>query len=175
MMVVGVANESHPDGICSPATLTRIFQLTQEIRGIDGVLPNEARFRLDPAHYGVGADTPFMGDFLTDGVLDDVAIDARQVLLVLHAARRLDIRARRQVLTWGTGDLLSLNDPFPKDWQSFFIGRDDEYLKAPSNSVELAAYSAVNLDLAWTPAIAPDGYITGERRRLFQPVHSQRI
>ncbi|MFW6031595.1 MAG: hypothetical protein ACOC9T_03300, partial [Myxococcota bacterium] len=32
----------------------------------------------------------------------------------------------------GTGDLVFLNDLFPKDWRSFLLGRDLDYLKAPS-------------------------------------------
>ena len=72
--------------------------------------------------------------------------------------------AGRQVLTWGTGDLLFLNDLFPKDFVSFFIGRDDEFLKAPSNSLKFSSFArAANLDLVWTPIFASDRYITGER------------
>jgi hypothetical protein len=136
----------------------------------DDLLLNEARFRLDLAHYGDRADMLFKGDFLADGVLSDVEIDIRQVMIVLRAAHWLDVRAGRQVLTWGTGDLLFLNDAFPKDWQSFFIGRDDEYLKAPSNSFKFTFYSALNLDLVWTPAFTPDDYITGERLSYFNPL-----
>jgi hypothetical protein len=133
------------------------------------LLANEARFRLDLAHYGDRADVLFKGDFLADGVTDETLIDIRQALLVARAARWLDLRVGRQVLTWGTGDLVFLNDLFPKDWQSFFIGRDDEYLKAPSTSFKLTFYSGVNLDLVWTPAFEPDRYITGERLSYFNP------
>ena len=139
----------------------------------DDILLSEARFRLDLAHYGDRADMLFKGDFLADGVLDDVLIDLRQAMLLLRAARWLDVRAGRQVLTWGTGDLLFLNDLFPKDWQSFFIGRDDEYLKAPSNSFKFTFYSAVNFDLAWTPVFTPDNYITGERLSFYNPFTSE--
>ena len=38
MMVVGVVNESHPDGIYNPTTLTRVHELTREIQKIDGVI-----------------------------------------------------------------------------------------------------------------------------------------
>jgi hypothetical protein len=136
----------------------------------DDLLLNEARFRLDLAHYGERADALFKGDFLADGVVDDVLIDIRQALLVIRAAKWLDARAGRQVLTWGTGDLLFINDLFPKDWQSFFIGRDDEYLKAPSNSFKLTFYSGVNFDLVWTPTYTPDRFITGERLSYFNPM-----
>jgi hypothetical protein len=33
------------------------------------------------------------------------------------------------IITWGVGDLLFINDVFPKDWESFFSGRPPEYLK----------------------------------------------
>ena len=36
-----------------------------------------------------------------------------------------DLKIGQQVLTWGTGDYVFLNDLFPKDYQSFFSGRDD--------------------------------------------------
>jgi hypothetical protein len=105
-----------------------------------------------------------------DGILDDVVIDIRQALLLMRASKWLDVRAGRQVLTWGTGDLLFINDMFPKDWQSFFIGRDDEYLKAPSNAFKLTFYSGVNFDFVWTPTFSPDRYITGERLSYFNPM-----
>ncbi len=58
----------------------------------------------------------------------------------------------RQILTWGTGDLVFINDLFPKDWVSFFIGRDVEYLKAPSDALKVSAFSSwANLDLVYTP------------------------
>ena len=82
----------------------------------------------------------------------------------------------RQVLTWGTGDLVFLNDLFPKDWVSFFAGREDEYLKAPSNAIRATWYSdVVNVDVAWTPVFEPDEYLTGERFSFFSPLAGQRI
>jgi hypothetical protein len=139
----------------------------------EDVLLNEARFRLDLAHYGDRADMMFKGDFLADGVLDEFLLDIRQAMILLRAASWLDVRAGRQVLTWGTGDLVFLNDMFPRNWQSFFIGRDDEYLKEPSNSFKFTFYSAVNFDFAWTPVFTPDTYITGERLSYYSPFTGQ--
>lgn len=77
--------------------------------------------------------------------------------------RVFDVKVGQQVLTWGTGDYVFLNDLFPKDYQSFFSGRDDEYLKAPSASIKLSGYwQAVNLDIVVTPKFEPDVGITGE-------------
>jgi len=67
-------------------------------------------------------------------------------------------------LAWGTGDLVFINDVFPKDWQSFFIGRDVEYLKAPSDAVKVSLFSEfANLDIVYTPQFDPDRFISGER------------
>jgi len=41
MIVVGVVNESHPDGIFNPTTLTRVHDLTREIQKIDGVIRHD--------------------------------------------------------------------------------------------------------------------------------------
>jgi hypothetical protein len=41
MMVVGVVDESHPDGIYNPTTLTRVHHLTEEIQRIYGVIRQE--------------------------------------------------------------------------------------------------------------------------------------
>jgi hypothetical protein len=75
------------------------------------------------------------------------------------------------VLTWGTGDLVFLNDLFPKSWVSFFSGRDDEYLKAPSDAVRATWYhAAINLDVVYSPRFEPDDYLTGERFAFFSPL-----
>lgn len=112
----------------------------------------------------------FKGDLLADSIDDDLAVDLRDVSLTFSPRDRLDVKAGRQVLTWGTGDLLFLNDLFPKDWVSFFAGRDDEFLKAPSTSLRLTQYTdSVNVDFAWTPKFKSDNYISGERFSYFSP------
>ncbi len=115
---------------------------------------------------------------VTDLIFDDVAdhhtevdlnegngfIDLRQANLAFTPVAFLDVKAGRQILTWGTGDLLFINDLFPKDWVSFFIGRDTEYLKAPSDAVKAALYTpAINVDVVYTPRFDADRYISGKR------------
>ncbi len=86
-----------------------------------------------------------------------------------------DFKIGQQVLTWGTGDYLFLNDLFPKDYQSFFSGRDDEYLKAPSFALKLSGYfNWVNLDFVVTPRFTPDNFINGEYYSFFNPQFPQR-
>ncbi len=130
----------------------------------------EARFRLDLSHYSDRADLLFKGDLVADAVAGDVEIDIRQLLIALRAAKWLDVRLGRQVLTWGTGDLIFINDRFPKDFVSFFVGRADEFLKAPSNSAKFTFYAPpLNIDIVWTPIFTPDETITGERLSFFDP------
>jgi len=114
-----------------------------------------------------------VADFLYDPVLNDNAVDLedgsgwfdlRQANVLLRPANFMDLKIGRQINTWGTGDLLFINDLFPKDWNSFFIGRDDEYLKAPSDSIKTAFFSEpVNLDLIYSPRFDSDRYIDGRR------------
>ncbi len=83
----------------------------------------------------------------------------------------VDVKLGRQILTWGTGDLLFINDLFPKDWQSFFIGRDEEYLKAPSDAVLFSVFPGVfDINLAYMPRFDPDRYISGERLSYWSPL-----
>ena len=90
--------------------------------------------------------------------------DLRQANIVITPVSAVDMKIGRQILTWGTGDLLFINDNFPKDWQSFFCGRDVEYLKSPSDAVKGSFFTDfVNIDLVYTPQFDPDRYITGNR------------
>jgi hypothetical protein len=100
----------------------------------------------------------------------DGALDLREASILYRAASWADVKAGRQILTWGTGDLIFINDLFPKDWNSFFIGRDLEYLKAPSDGVKVSFYTAsANLDVAYTPKFDPDRYIDGRRISYYHP------
>jgi len=88
----------------------------------------------------------------------------------------LDLKLGRQVLTWGTGDLLFVNDLFPKDWVSFFVGRDDEYLKAPSDALRVGLFSdVVAVDLVYTPRFDADRFVRDERLSFFDPLQGSQV
>jgi len=107
-------------------------------------------------------------DLYADGVEHGVHGELREALLDLSPSENTDLRVGQQILTWGTGDLLFINDLFPKDWVSYFAGRDDQYLKAPSASAKLSYYNdRANLDLVWTPRFTHDRFIDGERFSYF--------
>lgn len=116
------------------------------------------------------------GDLLFDDVLQQTDVNTKELNIAFSPLNNLDVKLGRQVLTWGTGDYVFLNDLFNKDWQSFFSGRDDEYLKSASDSVRMTSYwRDFTLDLAWTPDFSPDNYLTGERFSFYSPILKRNI
>ncbi|BCG64251.1 MAG: hypothetical protein methR_P2024 [Methyloprofundus sp.] len=98
-------------------------------------------------------------------------IDLREANIAFSPISFLDVKVGRQILTWGTGDLIFINDLFPKDWQAFFIGRDLEYLKAPSDSLKTSFFTDyANLDFVYTPWFDADRGITGEKLSYYNPM-----
>lgn len=123
----------------------------------------EARFQAELFTYTDWAEFKYKGDAWIDGVTEQGEYETREAWVFLRPTSFLDMKIGRQVLTWGTGDLAFLNDMFPKDWQSYFIGRNDEYLKAPSDAAKVSFFlDLVSLDVVYTPQFDPDKYITGE-------------
>lgn len=140
------------------------------------LLANEARFRLALSHFTERVEIDVKSDILADAATGRTALDIRQALITLQASDALTVQAGRQIMTWGTGDLLFLNDLFPKDFVAFFIGRDDEFLKAPANAIRATWYfPEVNIDAVWLPRFTPDRYITGERLSFFDPLRGRRV
>ncbi len=124
----------------------------------------EQRLQIELSSYLDWADFKVKGDIFSDLVEEQADFDLREAFIFTRPDDFMDVKVGRQVLTWGTGDLVFINDLFPKDWQSFFIGRDIEYLKAPSDAVKVSLFSDfANLDIVYTPQFDPDRYITGER------------
>ncbi len=131
----------------------------------------EARFRLNLDATHEIASARFRGDVFADAAKGRVWFDIRDASIFVRGGSWFNMRVGRHVLTWGTGDFLFLNDLFPKDYNSFFIGRADEYLKAPSNSALVTfSINKVGLDLVWTPVFEPDRFIDGERLSFFNPL-----
>ena len=124
----------------------------------------ETRLRLDIDGDWKAIDYSLKVDGVADGVDEEFRAELREAVISFEVGENTDVRAGRQVLTWGTGDLLFINDLFPKDWQSFLIGRDEDYLKGPSDAIRTTWYGeAVTLDLVWTPVFNRDNYPDGDR------------
>ena len=124
----------------------------------------ENRLQLDLDSYLDWGDIKVKGDVFGDWVQEQADFDLREANVFVSPFDFMDLKLGRQILTWGTGDLIFINDLFPKDWQSFFIGRDTEYLKAPSDAVKISLFGDwANLDIVYAPEFDPDRFISGER------------
>jgi hypothetical protein len=124
----------------------------------------ENRFQVDLSSYQDWGDLRVRGDVFGDLVEEQADFDLREASLFTRPSKFMDLKVGRQILTWGTGDLVFINDMFPKDWQSFFIGRDTEYLKAPSDAAKVSLFGDLaNFDFVYTPKFDPDRFINGER------------
>ncbi|MBI5140851.1 MAG: hypothetical protein HZA20_01500 [Nitrospirae bacterium] len=88
-----------------------------------------------------------------------------------YSADMWDLRVGRQVITWGTGDLVFINDVFPKDYAAFFSGRPMEYFKAGIDGVKIGLYpSFASFDLVLVPEFEQDNYPDGARFHLYDPM-----
>jgi hypothetical protein len=140
----------------------------------------ELRLQLDALTYFDWGEFQARGDF----VYDDLAanrgkvdldsgqgfFDLRELNLLFTPTDSMDMKVGRQILTWGTGDLLFINDLFPKDWNSFLLGRDEEYLKAPSDALFASWFPAFgSFDVAYMPRMDADRYVDGSRVSYWNP------
>lgn len=139
----------------------------------------EGRLQLDFSRQFDAVTLQLRGDLIADEITagqpvdlekGEGVFDLREANLLFSPTDSVDVKLGRQILTWGTGDLLFINDLFPKDWQAFFIGRDEEYLKAPSDAVLISYFPEWGIvDLALTPVFDSDRYLSGQRLSYWNP------
>lgn len=133
---------------------------------------SEARMQLRANHWGDAGQ--FFGrlDFVWDGAESNPEYDweLREGYFKFRVGNNFDFKVGRQILTWGTGDLIFINDVFAKDYRSFFVGRDDQYLKAPQTALRGEYYSPIGaFTLVWTPRFEPNRLPTGSRLSFYSP------
>lgn len=179
------------DAEAPPAQQSKRLQLLQDLHGFwetrvgfrvqeDDVIDRdlilgEARLQLDWDRAWDRVALDITGDLFVDGVTETVETDLRQLRVTWTPVDSVDIRIGRQVLTWGTGDLIFINDLFPKDWVAFFIGRDVEYLKAPQDAIKVSWFNeAINIELVYTPQFESDRFVMGERISAWNPLRGRR-
>lgn len=118
----------------------------------------EQRLRLDLTAWPdfVDGSAVLRTDLVHDRVEGELRADLREAYAEATTGP-LDFRVGRQVITWGVGDLLFINDVFPNDYESFFIGRPLEYLKVGADGVRLTYSSEpINAELVVLPFFQPD-------------------
>jgi len=103
-------------------------------------------------------------------------VDVREAYVKLFPASWLDVKFGRQVATWGTGDLIFANDLFAKDWDAFFTGLHDSYLKPPQDLLRLSFYfGGTTAELAASPYYTPDHLPDGTRVSIYNPFLQQAV
>ncbi|PJC47227.1 MAG: hypothetical protein CO035_06795, partial [Candidatus Omnitrophica bacterium CG_4_9_14_0_2_um_filter_42_8] len=108
-------------------------------------------------------------DFYHDWVEENLAFDFREGYFDL-AEDKFGLRVGRQIYTWGLGDLLFINDVFPKDWEAFYSGRPLEYLKIGVDSLKLDIYSnIISAEAVVMPNFQPDDLSSVGRFHFFDP------
>ena len=131
----------------------------------------DERLRLEAAGKTGTGSLAFLlqGDLFHDAVANQPDGELREGYLD-YSRSWLDLRLGRQIVTWGVGDLLFINDVFPKDWNAFFSGRPLEYLKVGVDAAKLrVATPAFNADLVVIPFFTPDNLPSPKRFFFFDP------
>ena len=110
-------------------------------------------------------------DFFYDAAVDsDFDMDVREAYFTLQGGSS-DAKIGRQIITWGLGDLVFINDVFPKDWTAFIIGRPIEYFKKGIDGAKFGLYGeAVNGELIIIPTFEPDTLPDSRRLLFFDPL-----
>jgi hypothetical protein len=138
---LGIAN-SHAWDVESTLQLHAVKRLDDDAchEGVICDMPfNEQRLQLK-LERRLG-EANFFGKFdaAHDAALDESVHETRE-LYIDYNWERVSVRAGRQIITWGVGDLIFINDVFPKNWNALFSGQAMEYLKRGSDAVKIDAY-----------------------------------
>ncbi len=137
-------------------------------------LLSEERFQLKVSETSKdGSASLFLRtDFFHDGVDDESDMEVREGFID-YTKGNLDMRLGRQIVTWGTGDLLFINDVFPKDYEAFYSGRPLEYLKAPVDGLKVGISSDIaSAEIVAIPTFEANRLPGSDRFYLFNPFPS---
>jgi len=137
-------------------------------------LLSEERLQLELSERSKDGSASFFvkSDFFRDGVAKKDDMELREGY-INYTKELIDLRVGRQIITWGTGDLMFINDVFPKDYGAFFSGRPMEYLKAPVDGakVEITA-DLLSAELVAIPTFEANRLPDPNRFYLYNPFSS---
>ncbi len=80
-------------------------------------------------------------DALNDAAIGATRLLAREAYLDYRMSSQVSVRAGRQVITWGVGDYLFVNDIFPKNYDAFFTGKPFDHMKEAVDGIKLNAFA----------------------------------
>ncbi|MEK6599710.1 MAG: hypothetical protein AABY52_05150, partial [Deltaproteobacteria bacterium] len=88
-----------------------------------------------------------------------------------YTVQKWDLKIGRQIITWGVGDLLFINDVFPKDYEAFFSGRPLEYLRKGIDGIKFGVYpDFASFEIIVIPVFEPNKYPDPKRFFMFDPM-----
>lgn len=120
----------------------------------------------DPFHLFLKTDAYY------DHIDEEPELELREGYLDFTASK-WDLRVGRQVITWGLGDLLFINDVFPKDYEAFFAGRPLEYLKKGADGIKVGMYPGfASFELIAISFFEPNHFPDPKRFWMFEPMPS---
>ena len=150
----------------------------EELPGPEGgdFILGEERLQIKLAASSQGAGFFLKTDFFRDAVsrttdppAGRAGTDLREAYLD-YGGGSFDLRLGRQIITWGVGDLLFINDVFPKDYAAFFSGRPLEYLKIGSDAFKADFFSdRISAELVVIPFFQSDNLPAPDRFFLSDP------
>ena len=135
-------------------------------------LLGDHRLQLELDHASESGTVSFLAkvDFFHDAVAGQADIDVREAYLTLEGDSA-DLRLGRQIITWGVGDLVFINDVFTKDWTALIAGQPLQYLKVGSDGANANFYfGGLSAQVVAIPFFEPDRLPTGERLVGFDPL-----
>lgn len=104
-------------------------------------------------------------DLVHDSIAEEDNVDIREGFID-YRSDNYDVRIGRQIITWGVGDLLFINDIYPKNYSALFSGQPLEYLKIGSDAAKISAYSGIlTAELVIIPFFEP--YTLPDPKRFF--------
>lgn len=125
----------------------------------------------------VEASVQVKGDLYYDNIFRSFGFYLREGYID-YSYGPLDVRLGRQMATWGLSEFVSVNDVFPKDWQSYLLGRPIDYFKIGIDALRLN-YSSQLLSVEWMlmPVFTPDVFPSSDRFIFVDPfaAHPQRV
>ncbi len=109
-------------------------------------------------------------DLTWDHLDDEEDLELREGT-VDYTASNWDCKLGRQMVTWGLGDLVFINDVFPKDYEAFFAGRPLEYLKKGVDGVKFGLYPGfVSFEVIAIPLFTANHFPDAKRFWLYDPL-----
>jgi hypothetical protein len=145
--------------------------------GVDGSNPDGGDFKWAEEKLqlkvsaGKGSFSLFIKtDLSYDHISEEADLELREGYLD-YFSDYWDLRVGRQVITWGVGDLIFINDTFPKDYEAFFSGRPMEYLKKGFDGIKIGVYpSFASAEMVIIPFFEPNVYPSGRRFYMYDPM-----